>query len=340
VSESLQHPDRDVWVIVELDANGVRDGTIEALQEGEALSKQLGCHLSAILLGNEVQADAQQLGRRNIAQVYCIEHPQLAPYTTAAWVAALSNLAHTHSPAAIIMSGTPNGQDLAPRLAARLHTAVVNGCVIVRATSPWNIECVVPTHQDKVYTTYTCSTKGQPPIVTLRPGAIGVEPPSGQDQPAITVIHPEIDESETLVQIVEHIPGDPRKMDLRESESIIAGGRGMADASGWAFVQDSADALRASPAGSRKALDMDLLPRDRLIGLSGKSVSPNYYIAAGISGDHYHLQAVQTDHLIAINTDRKAPIFKQSKLGLLGSLHDILPILAAKVRARQGQEKQ
>ena len=332
----------DVWVVVDSDTKGIRACAYEALQEGTALSQQLGCHLAAILLGNrdQTQSTAKLLGGRGITQIFCLEHPRLASYATQLWVTALAVMAQEHHPSAILLSGTPNGVDLAARLAARLQTAIINGCVIVRAASENIIECVVPTHQGKVYTTYTCSTTELPVVITFQPGAIGVQPPSGQDQPSVTIFHPAIDEIEPRVQIVENIPGDPLRMDLRASERIIAGGRGLTDASGWALLQDTADALNASPAGSRKALDMGLLPRDRLIGLSGKSVSPKFYIAAGISGDHYHLRAVETKHLIAINTDRKAPIFNHSKLGILGNLHEILPILAAKLGARQPQREE
>ena len=332
------HSPGDIWVIIESGADGVRDGTFEALQEGSALSQGLGSRLVAVLIGEQTQSDVHLLQGRNISQTYCLEHPLLSQYSTNTWVAALANLALERRPRAILLSSTPTGLDLAPRLAARLKTAVVNDCVIVRAASQGEIECVVPTHQEKVYTTYNCSTAPQPLVATLRRGAIGVEPPTGQDHPTITIIHPRVDSVLPRVQTIEHIPGDPRKMDLRQTERIIAGGRGMVDAAGWALIQDTAGALDASPAGSRKALDMGLLPRDRLIGLSGKSVAPKYYIAAGISGDHYHLQAVQTKHLIAINTDPKAPVFKQSTLGILGSMHEILPILAAKLRSRLGQE--
>jgi electron transfer flavoprotein alpha subunit len=124
-------------------------------------------------------------------------------------------------------------------------------------------------------------------------------------------------------------------MDLRQSERIIAGGRGLADKSGWNLVMETAAVLSASPAGSRKALDMGLLPRERLIGLSGKSAVPRFYLAAGISGDHYHTRAVETEHLIAINTDKKAPIFSQAKLGIVGDLHKILPVLVKKLLRRR-----
>lgn len=340
MDKSHTHSRNDVWVVVESDQDGIRDCTFEALQEGEALSKQLGCRLVAVMLGDRAQtrSGAQHLVGRHVAHVFCLENPRLALYETDAWVAALYSLAQEHHPAAILLGGTSNGQDLAPRLAARLRTTIVSGCVIIRAAQQSAIECVVPTHQGKVYTTYICSSEMRPLIAAIQPGAIGVESPSGLDQPGITTIHPEIDGIENRVQFVEHTPGNPGEMDLRESERIIAGGRGMADASGWALVQDTAAALNASPAGSRKALDMGLLPRQRLIGLSGKTVSLKYYIAAGISGDHYHLQAVETEHLIAINIDRKAPIFQQSKLGILGSLHEILPVLTAKLYSRQQRE--
>jgi electron transfer flavoprotein alpha subunit len=133
--------------------------------------------------------------------------------------------------------------------------------------------------------------------------------------------------------VLEVLPPDPRAQDLREAERIVAGGRGVGGSEGFAAVQDLADALHASVGASRVAVDLGWVPYERQVGQTGRTVTPQLYVAAGISGATHHLLGMRgSEKIVAVNTDRRAPIFSVAHFGVVGNLHELLPALARRIR--------
>ncbi len=324
----------DVWVVAETDRDGVRDCTLEAVDEGRRLADGLLGSLVVVALGG-LAPDARlaRLSGWNIDQIIAVEHPLLERYTTGGYAAALTGLFRDRPAGVVLMSATPFGQDLAPRLAARWGARFFGDCVIARLTAQKELRFVQPTHQEKIYTTFTCPLEGTA-VATLRPGAIGVEKvtsPRAARQPEIICWQPKIEADAVRVQVLDEIPGDTKRVDLATAERVVAGGKGVGVKENWQAIEALADALGAAVGGSRQAADLGLIPRSRMIGQTGKSIRPRLYVAAGISGVYHHLGGVNAENLIAINTDRSAPIFASASLGILGDLNEILPRVARRL---------
>jgi electron transfer flavoprotein alpha subunit len=321
-----------VWVIAEQDAGGIRDASLEVIGEGRALADALRNRLHVIVLGNELDHLLDPLTRQDVDAVYLVSHTLLSQYTTDAYVNALEQLLASAVPAALLISATAQGSDLAPRLAARLQVPLVDACIWVKAGPAGDIRLVQPIHQDRAHRTLSCPSN-QSVVASLRPGLIGLDPPKRWRTPELIRFQPQLQAEQVRTQLVNFTPGDPRQLELAEAETIVAGGRGVRDKESWQLVEELADALGAAVGGSRIALDLGYVPRKSMIGQTGAWIHPRLYLAAGISGASHHLGGVKAGTFISINIDQHAPIFKQGTLNVVGDLHEILPLLIQKIRA-------
>lgn len=322
---------RATWVVAERDEEGLRDTTFEILGEGRELADQLEDILCCVLIGHQVAGLAETLGRYGVDTIYVVEHPLLAEYSTDGYTAALAELVRNYEPYLVVMSATPNGQDLAPRLAARLKIGLVTDCIMLKLNERDEVRCIKPTHQDKVYATITCPSASTH-LATIRPGVVGIGPANYSGQPEIIRWEPRIHSGMLRTRTLELIKGDPKLIDVSEAELIVAGGRGVNGMQGWQLLEELAEILGASAGGTRMAMDMGYIPQERMVGQTGKAVSPKLYLAAGISGASHHVGGIDAECMIAINTDRNAPIFKRCDLGIIGDLHELLPALTRKLR--------
>jgi electron transfer flavoprotein alpha subunit len=261
-----------------------------------------------------------------------VEHPLLLDYSTDGYVRTLEQLILDYEPHLVLISATPYGQDFAPRLAARLRASIVTGCVSVKLNRQGDLQFVKPIYNDKVYSTILCASK-PPFFATIRPGVIGVEPPGRTSQPEVITRVPDLSEEMLRTRSVKFIPGDPKRVDLREAERIVAGGQGVNKES-WCLVTEAAERLGASVGGTRMAVDKGYCGNHRMIGQTGKRVKPKFYLAVGISGSEYHLRGVDTECLIAVNHDKNAPIFDRCNLGVVGDLRQILKALFARLKQK------
>ncbi len=321
-----------IWVIAEGDARAVRDCTLEALGEARALADGLSGRVHAVLLGPDVSLQAEQVKKQDLDAIYRLEHPSLTHRHAEAWLAALAGFLAGQSPGLVLLSATTLGRELAPRLAARLGSPVVTDCVWIKPGPAHDIRLIRASHNGQFQITYSYPVGGCL-VASLRPGVVGIAPPIRCRTPDIIAWQPEISAEQMPVREIEFMAGDPRTINLNEAERIVAGGRGVKDTTAWEMIDQVAGALDAAVGGSRPAMDLGYIPRSRMIGRTGTAVKPRLYLAAGISGVTHHMAGVQAEHVIAINTDRSAKIFRQAALGVVGDLHQILPRLAEKIRA-------
>ena len=329
---------KGVWVVAEKTKGEIHPVSLELLGEGRKLADGLGEELCAILLGQNIEALAEPLAQHGADKVYLVEHDLLVQYTTDAYTSALADLIGKHSPSIVMLGATTNGQDLAARLAARLQSSFAGDCVEVRLNDEKVPEAIKPAYGDKVYTTIVnCS---RPPwVLTLRPGAIGVDPPDTSRHAEVTHVLPEIKPDAIRTRVVKFVEGDPRTIDISEADFIVAGGRGMGSKEHWALVEKLADSLKAAVAGSRVAVDEGWIARERQVGQTGKEVTPELYFALGISGASQHVAGMKgARNIIAINTDKDAPIFKVSSLSIHADVLEVVPALVEKLsQAREAE---
>jgi electron transfer flavoprotein alpha subunit len=327
---------RDVWVIAKINQNELLDCTIETLSEGRLLANSLSGKLCAIVFGDQGDISAEIFQGRKVDRVYLVNHSLLKEFTTEGYVETLSQLVSEHLPFIILATAASDSDDFMPRLAARINSPLVTGCIQVTVDDPLTPQFIRPSHANKVYKTITCSRK-PPFLATLLSGVIGTAPSSDDDVPEIMTIVPDLSSDSIQMTNLSTIQGHPDTMDIREANIVIAGGKGACTLSAWKLLEDLADVLCASIGGSRMALDEKFIKSDRLIGQTGKYITPSVYITAGISGAYYHVQGVHADLFMAINTDRYAPIFSVCKFGFVGDMVQILPILINLIRQKRKQ---
>jgi electron transfer flavoprotein alpha subunit len=295
-------------------------GVDEALQEraGDArrTADQLGTGVAALVVGTTAHA-AEQLIAYGVDVVYWLESP-LGLCSTVATAAAL--LAE-HQPRLVLSGGDCPGREWAAWLAVRLGYRLISPALMVQVRHG-RLE-VTGLHRSGRLARKIQLDHPAVAILTLQAGvaeAIAPDPTrQGELRPLRVVSRPEPVRSRTT------LPADPARVDIRDAARLVAGGRGLGHKAGFEALWRFAHKIGAGVAASRMAVDLGWIERERQVGQTGKTVSPDLYIACGISGASHHLDGVLgTRHLVAINTDPEAPIFRLAHLGLVADLYEVL----------------
>ncbi|WP_460001084.1 electron transfer flavoprotein subunit alpha/FixB family protein [Paradesulfitobacterium aromaticivorans] len=191
-----------------------------------------------------------------------------------------------------------------------------------------------PSYGDRVYTTLTCLTS--PKIVTIIPGAIGVDKPKKNRKAEVIPVEVNISSEEIRTKVVGLIKADPLTVDLKEADIVVVGGRGVGGPQQWSIIEELASVVGGSVGATRLALDQGCAPEERLVGVTGRTTNPQLYIGAGVSGASQHVSGMSNAKLIiAINKDKGAPILKLADLGIVGDLHQVIPALIKGIRERK-----
>jgi len=328
-----------VWVVAELADGAVAEPTLEALGEAQELSRP--ARPGALAVGPATAGDAlarlADHGAGRIVLLECAGGPA-APETDAAALAAwLAAEAREARGAPVLLLGeTPYGRGVAPLLAARLDAAIAPDAIAVRPAADGALDVTRPAYGERLYATVRVAA-GVPAVIALRPGALGVGPAETGRAVAVERRPAAIPPGLRVSRRRRVIPADPKTVDLRDAERIVAGGRGVGGPEGFRLLAELADLLGAAIGGSRVAVDLDWLPWERQIGQSGRTVAPALYLACGISGASQHLAGIQRARtIVAINRDRAAPILDVAHLGVVGDWRPIVEALAERLRARHG----
>lgn len=306
-----------------------RDGkfrkiTYEVLSEGRRLADSLGTELTALLIGAEVEGLAAELGAYGADKIIVAEHAALTEYLTDSYTNVVAQISTTVDPQVIIIGASTQGKDLAARLAARLDAGLAMDCVAVRADGG-NVIANRPLYGGKIQAEVALS--GKPQIVATRPNAMRIE----ASAKAGSVEKVAVDPGESHLQFVEKTL-ETGKVELTEADVVVSGGRGMGGAD-YSLVEALADALGGAVGASRSAVDEGWRPHADQVGQTGKVVSPNLYIALGISGAIQHLAGMSSSKVIvAVNKDGEAPIFSKADFGVVGDLFELVPLITEEVK--------
>jgi electron transfer flavoprotein alpha subunit len=316
----------EVLVLVDHMDGEIKKSTYELLTAARALGEP-----SAVVVGAPGTAGkfTDGLKAHGAAKIYVAESDEAEKYLGGVEVAVLASLIERVSPAAVVIAGSADGKEIAGRLAVRTNSALLTDVVGIGEGG---------IGQYSVFGgSYTASAKSntEHPVFTLRPGSVDAEQADGAGAEE-TVEVPALEGRHATVTSREPIVGGDRP-ELTEASIVVSGGRGVGSADNFSVIEALADALGAAVGASRAAVDSGYYPNQFQVGQTGKTVSPQLYIALGISGAIQHRAGMQTSKtIIAVNKDEEAPIFEISDFGVVGDLFKVAPQLTEEVRKRKG----
>lgn len=329
--------DGGVWVVAEVGPNGLRPVVHELLGEGRKLAERLGCELSCVLLGHNVEKFAGSLAAADV--VYLADHPSLEKYTTQRYSQVVKNVIAEHKPAVVLFGATINGRDLAPRVAAALGVGLTADCTALEIDDKNQLVQTRPAFGGNIMASIV--SRARPQMATVRPGVMKKSIIAGGKIKAPTIVKldvPEIQDGVSVVDVVSELSTSEKK--IEEAEIIVSVGRGISSKESIRMAEELAHTLGAAVGGSRAVVDAGWMPHHQQVGQTGKTVAPKLYIALGISGAVQHLVGMQTsDTIIAINRDPEAPIFGVATLGIVGDIFEIVPKLIELIKQQRSSSK-
>jgi electron transfer flavoprotein alpha subunit len=315
----------EVLVLVRAAGGKPTKGSLEAL----TLARPLG-ELAAVVVGAPGGAAAMldRLAEFGAATVYAAEHDELPGYLVAPTAAVLEKLVRDNDPAAVLIPSTQEGKEVAGRLAVRLDNGVLIDVVSLTAEG-------VATQSVFAGSTVVTSTVSRGiPLVTVRPSSVTAAPaPVTARLVPVEVI---LSDTDRLARVQERATeAKGARPELTEASIVVSGGRGVGSAENFALVEELADLLGAAVGASRAATDSGFYPHQFQVGQTGKTVSPQLYVAVGISGAIQHRAGMQTSKtIVAVNKDAEAPIFELADFGVVGDLFKVVPRAIEEIRKR------
>lgn len=317
-------------VYTEVREGKVKKSSLEALSEARRRAQEMDKEVHAVLVGHKLEELASQLFPYGASQVYVLENSLLQRYTSSGYAHALHSLVEEVNPEVIFFSATAMGQDLAPRVAAKLEVGLASDCTQA-SVKDGSLEVVRPLFAGKALA--TVRFKSSPQIATLRPNVFPAESSeSGQGETVKKEVV--VPEEQIKGQVEEVLRGEGTEIDVSEAEIVVSGGRGMKAPENFDILRDLTQIIPHSALGaSRAAVDAGWIDHQHQVGQTGKTVSPVLYMAFGISGAIQHLAGMSSSkYIVAVNKDPEAPIFKVADFGVVGDLFEVVPPLKEELK--------
>lgn len=323
---------RGILVVGEIYDGKIRPVTFQLVSKGRELADILSTTLSVVLLGHNIGEMAKEPIYYGADRVYVMDDGIFEPYVAEVYSRALSKFIGNLKPEIVLIPATHTGREYGPRIAASLETGMTADCtdlvikngrfVQVRPAYGGNImgEIITPNHR--------------PQISTVRPNVFKTKEPDRNRNGEIIQVKPEFDSIKVrtfIKEIVKTTVKGAKKID--EAKVIVAGGRGVGSKEGFEKLKELADLLGGAVGASRVAVDLGWMPKSAQVGQSGITVQPDLYIACGISGTIQHIVGMKDSKVIvAINKDPNAPIFNIADYGIVGDLHEVIPVFIEEIR--------
>ena len=343
---------KDLYVIAEQRDGNIAKVTLELLGEATILAADLGEKVYAVLMGNNVKDKAQELIEAGADGVILIEDAMLEEYVTEPYAKAVTAVIDKYDPNIVLFGATSIGRDLAPRVAARVHTGLTADCThldvdmnkyfeFLKATSTADTESIErklglddktlkmtrPAFGGNVMATIRCADY-RPQMATVRPGVMKKIAPAAGRQGTVDEFKVEFTADDMNVTIKEVVKDTKKTVDITEAKVLVSGGRGIGSADFYDELKKVADLLGGEISSSRANVDAGWIEKSRQVGQTGKTVRPELYMACGISGAIQHIAGMENSEcVIAINKNDTAAIFEVADLGIVGDVKVIIPKL-------------
>jgi electron transfer flavoprotein alpha subunit len=322
-----------VLIVAEIQNGKIREASYELASFARLIADASGRDVKSVVVGKDVGPLAEEFAKKGGGEVLAADHELLAHYSVDSHAPVVRAAAEQSGADVVLLSNTPTGWDMAPRIGAALDAAFVSDCfkveiadggpVFTRRVFNGKLDARVRVKADKV-------------VATMQPGA--TKPFEGSSDGSVTKLDVSPDAGSLRTRFVEVKQPEARGVDLTKASIIVSGGRGVGAPEKFSeVIQPLADALGGAMGASRPVVDAGWLPHEYQVGSSGQVVSPKLYIAAGISGAIQHLVGMKTsNYIVAINKDPDAPIFEVADLGVAADLFEIVPALTKAVQEAKG----
>ena len=321
---------KNILVVAEVRDGAVKNVTFEMLGKAAALAAEMGGLAEAALLGSGVADQVGPLAHYGAAKVYLADDPALETFSSEGYANVVAGIIQQAEPAAVFMAASATGKDVAPRVAARLGVGLESDCTDFALDADGRLLITRPIYAGKIIA--TVRLKSTPQMATVRPNVLGVPEPDTSRKATVEKVA--VDVGQVRAKAVDLLVAEGDEVPLTEATIIVSGGRGVKGPEGFAPIRALAKAIGGSVGSSRAAVDAGWIDHSHQVGQTGKTVTPNLYIACGISGAIQHLAGMKTSKVIvAINKDPEAPIFSFADYGVVGDLFEVVPLVEKEVKA-------
>ncbi len=318
-----------VLVLVEHGKEGVDELSLQAL----ALARQLGEPVEALLVGSGGAEAAAGLGAHGVTSVHVAEDDRLAGYAPGAWARCVTDLAARLEPSAILAPGSNSGNEVMAHVAARSQLPFAANCTRVEAGAPLSLTRV----RWGGSLLEEARLHGSPALLTSAPHMVPAATVNGADAPVVESFSPALEDADLAVRVSEHVDAVTSGISLAEAKVVVSGGRGVGSAEGFGILEELAEQLDAAVGCSRVVTSAGWRPHTDQVGQTGTKVSPDLYIACGISGATQHIAGCKgAKKILAINSDAEAPILMSADYAVIGDLTEIVPAITAELRKARG----
>ena len=324
---------KDIYVFAEQRDGEIQPVALELIGKARELAQVTGEKVVAILAGSDIVKNARTLIHYGADKVVVIEDEYLKDYLTEPYTQAVYQAVNVFKPSILMFGATTIGHDLAPRIAARLGTGLTADCTKLSINEETHeFEMTRPAFGGNLMATIKCP-EHRPQMSTVRPGVMPKATPDCNRDGEVVGFEPEFDTSKFVVKLVKTVKKPKAATDITEAKILVSGGRGVGNKEGFKMLQGLADALGGEVSASRAMVDAGVMPHDRQVGQTGKTVRPAVYFALGISGAIQHLAGMEeSETIIAVNKDKFAPIFSVADLGIVCDLNKVVPLLTERLK--------
>ncbi len=330
-----------IWVLPELTGGeeGVNKLALGLLTEARNIAEKVGGAVTSIAFGNEYQDYSKVLCRYGISRAYFFKDPLLQYFSPEAYAASVLDRIREEKPWLWLMGDTAVGCELAPHLAALLSAGLVTGCAKIDVSDPERPRFYRPVYAGQLHQEVVIDAS-RAMLVTMDPSALDIKPAAIAAEVESLIIEPLLPPEAKKIQHLAYLPADFQNVDVADAQTIVAAGMGAIDPDLFPLVQELAALLEGTIGTTRPVVDTGKIPRERLIGQTGKVVGPDFYFALGVSGATHHVGGIQdSGKIVAVNRDPQAPIFSSADAGAVADLREVLPKLIARIkRAKENGE--
>lgn len=323
---------KNIFVFVEQRDGKIQNVGLELLGKARELADNLGQEVYAMFLGNNIKAQANDLISYGADKVLLVEDESLAVYTTEPYTQAIAQMINDKKPSIVLIGSTTIGRDLGPRVSARVVTGLTADCTKLEINEEdkelWSTR---PAFGGNLMATIVCPNH-RPQMSTVRPGVMQRMAKDDSRKGEVIEYKVNFQKDKFKVKVLETVKQEA-KVDITEAKILVSGGRGVGNTEGFKKLEELANVLKGEVSSSRAMVDAGVMPSERQVGQTGKTVRPNLYMACGISGAIQHIAGMESsEFIVAINKDKYAPIMQLADLGIVGDLHKIVPMLTERLK--------